>query len=352
MPTRRLTFPAVAALALACVLLGTLAALAEARVTAPPPLPALPRCTPAKAPAAQPVPAPLLSAFAVLRRAAGPDDALPAEALRALRDRGLEPFDPAAARLVRRTADGGRAWVVPVRDVALAGLVPVPCVSRRPTDAPPAAPAPATPAPRTAPVPAPAPAPARPAPAPATPKPGLAVVALGGVPSGAGGRLEDLVRGRGDVAVEPCSGPGHDMVAVSGLVPDGVTTAFLTSPDGTAVRADVTDNAYTFVVAPDRRPAARYVVWTGGDGTPHVQPVGLPVLPRGLRCPPAERVRQRPPVVSPTGAAPCAPLIAAAPRPSRRPAVPVPVPAAAPCLVIAAPVLPAPAPRRPGGRHG
>jgi hypothetical protein len=68
------------------------------------------------------------------------------------------------------------------------------------------------------------------------------------------------------------------MLSVSGIVPDGVPAAFLTSPDGTAVRADVHDNAYTFIVPSTKVREQRYVVWTGGDGTPHVQPV-LPAFP-------------------------------------------------------------------------
>jgi hypothetical protein len=132
-------------------------------------------------------------------------------------------------------------------------------------------------------VPQAAPAPARPPalPAPRTPKPhpGLAVVAVDGAAAGAGGRLEDLVRGREDVAIDPCGGPGRNLLSVSGIVPDGVSAAFLTSPDGTAVRADVTGNAYAFVVAPAKTAEQRYVVWTGGDGTPHVQQVALGGLP-------------------------------------------------------------------------
>ena len=61
---------------------------------------------------------------------------------------------------------------------------------------------------------------------------------------------------------------------------------FLTAPDGTAVRADVKDNGYEFLLPNQRTPEQRYVVWTGGDGTPHVQPVvtfGLHVGPRGVQ---------------------------------------------------------------------
>jgi hypothetical protein len=397
MPHRRLTFPAVAVLAIASLALGVVAALADGRdrgklsagsvhvpspraalkAPAPRPVPpttaiavdpaggpflraAIPVATcPAddKLPAAAPVPQNLLDAFGVLRRERAEADALPASALKALRQRGLEPFDPAAARLLRQTDDGGRAWVVPVRDVSESvGLIfQMRCVARtlsrqrqalaqrmrerrrqRARRARPAVPArpsrpPANPAPtptRTAPLRVPAPAPAAPAPMPTpndtnkpTPHPGLAVVAVDGAPGGAGGRLEDLVRGREPVAIDPCGGPNHDMLSVSGIVPDGVGAAFLTSPDGTAVRADVKDNAYAFVVPRTERAEERYVVWTGGDGTPHVQPLGAPVFHPRARCPAA--AAHQLPTVSPDGSGPCG-------RFYRSPAIVVPAPAPAP----------------------
>jgi hypothetical protein len=371
MPSRRLTFPAVAVLAVASLALGVVAALADGRdggtrhaivvraLPAPATLPApAPRPVPPtaaivaggsslraavpveacpvddKPPAVAPVPQNLLDAFGVLRRERADADALPTDALKALRQRGLEPFDPAAARLLRQTDDGGRAWVVPVRDVpANAGvLFEMACVSRtlsrqrqalaqamrerqraqarrtRPGARPWLLTPPATvPAPtRTAPKRVPAPATRVPAPNTTnkpTPHSGLAVVALDGAPGGAGGRLEDLVRGRELVAIDPCGGPNRDMLSVSGIVPDGVGAAFLTSPDGTAVRADVKDNAYAFVVPRARRAEQRYVVWTGGDGTPHVQPLGSPVFLGRARCP--ATVDNRPPTVSPDGSGLC-----------------------------------------------
>ena len=63
------------------------------------------------------------------------------------------------------------------------------------------------------------------------------------------------------------------MLSISGIVPNGVPAVFLTAPDGTAVRADVKDNGYEFLLPNQRTAEQRYVVWTGGDGTPHVQPV-------------------------------------------------------------------------------
>ncbi|HEX5924209.1 MAG TPA: hypothetical protein VFY45_10290 [Baekduia sp.] len=372
MSHRRLTFPAVAVLAIASLALGVVAALADGRdgekrgatpgralsaratvvVTAPRPVPptasivvgspSLRATVPVgacpaddKPPAAAPVPQNLLDAFGVLRRERADTDALPASALKALRQRGLEPFDIAAARLLRQT-DGGRAWVIPVRDVsANVGLIfEMRCVARtlsrqrqalaqamrerrrrRAPAVPPRASAPPATVPtptRTAPLRVPAPAATVPTPVPVpapdntnkpVPHPGLAVVALDGAPVGAGGRLEDLVRGREPVAIDPCGGPNHDMLSVSGIVPDGVGAAFLTSPDGTAVRADVKDNAYAFVVPRTKQAEERYVVWTGGDGTPHVQPLGAPVFLGRARCPAA--AAHQPPTVSPDGSGLC-----------------------------------------------
>jgi hypothetical protein len=345
--------------------------------------PSLPGTVPAspcpadeKPPAAAPVPQNLLDAFGVLRRERADTDALPASALKALRQRGLEPFDPTAARLLRQTDDGGRAWVVPVRDVpANAGLMfEMTCVARtlshqrqalaqamrerarqrqRTRRARPAAPArPTTPSRPSAP-PATLPAPATPVPAPPpvpaprhtekpTPHPGLAVVALDGAPGGAGGRLEDLVRGREPVALDPCGGPNRDMLSVSGIVPDGVGAAFLTSPDGTAIRADVKDNAYAFVVPRTKRAEQRYVVWTGGDGTPHVQPLGAPVFLGRARCPAA--ADHQLPTVSPDGSGLCgsfyrSPAIIEPPLPGRARRVP---PASPPPMLYRAPCALAP----------
>ncbi|HMJ36167.1 MAG TPA: hypothetical protein VK501_19855 [Baekduia sp.] len=425
MPSRhRLTLPAVAALALVSLLVGALAAFADdaepakrqdraraaraaaarervraarpatthvmpllralhaARGGAPLPAPCAPA---AKPPAAEPVPQDLLDAFGVLRRDRGAADELPADALTALRDRRLEPFDPTAARLLRTTADGGRAWVVPVRDVddsparfgclvqalgKYARVVPARPVSPPRAKAPSAVPAVPAAAPtvttapvptRPATVPPAAPAPVAPTPAPTDrkPQPGLAVVATGGAPAGAGGTFGDLVRGREQVDIDPCGGPGHDMLSVSGIVPDGVPAAFLTSADGTAVRADVTDNGYAFVVPRTKRPEQRYVVWTGGDGTPHVHPLTWTAFSGRTRCgtPPKGVVR-----VSPADGGICpyfgrsvfAPAVPA-PGPRTRPVPPllvqVPCGLAAPppsALPQPPPAVRAPKPRRHG----
>jgi hypothetical protein len=95
------------------------------------------------------------------------------------------------------------------------------------------------------------------------------------------------------------------MLGVSGIVPDGVAAVFLTAPDGTAVRADVKDNGYEFLIPRPRTAAQRYVVWTGGDGTPHVQSVVALGSSRAAGCPRAGALAKIP-RVSPSGAlAPC-----------------------------------------------
>ena len=237
----------------------------------------------------------LLDALGILRRDRNDDDALPAQALRALKARGLEPVDARSARLLR--ADGAaRAWVVPVPDVG--PVNPFDC--RRG----------------------------------ARPREGIAVVAVGGAPAGGGGALRDLQRGLAAPAVDSCAGPARDMLGVSGVVPDGVDAVFITAADGTATRADVRDNGYAFVLPRPRRPEPRYLVWTGTDGTPHVQPLGF--VASGLRG--ACRARRLPPVVAPNPlAAGCGPLVVA-PRPAFVAPSQPPVPRRAPRAI------PAPAP--------
>jgi len=196
-------------------------------------------CKPAPkrpAPAATPPSQALLDAFAVLQRERRPDDALTPEALNALKARRLTPISPDFARLLRSGPGDARAWVVPVPDVS--GPLPLVCRAKA-----------------------------------AKPREGLAVVATGGAAAGGGGALDDLVRGRAPASVETCAGPNHDMLSVSGIVPNGVPAVFLTAPDGTATRADVKDNGYQFLVPAPKTAGQRYIVWTGGDGKPHVQPI-------------------------------------------------------------------------------
>jgi hypothetical protein len=220
----------------------------------------------------------LLDAFAILRRGRTAGDELPAAALKALRLRGLEPVAPEAARLLRSAGDV-RAWVVPVPDVDRA--LPFACVRGA-----------------------------------SKPREGLAVVAVGGAPAGGGGALRELVRGIAPVATDPCAGPARDMLGVSGIVPDGVPAVFLTAPDGTAVRADVQDNGFSFVVPRTRAPAPHYVVWTGSDGAPHVQPVPVFANRSRVLCKRSRILSQ--PQVTPSGLRGCGPVALAAPVPVRR----------------------------------
>jgi hypothetical protein len=270
--------------------------------TSPPPraLPAIGKfvaaCRPTAKPPAKASTPPsqaLLDAFAILRRERRPEDALPPDALEALERRNLAPVSPESARLLRAGPGGGQAWVVPVPDVT-AGFPRV-CGPK----------------------------------AKHAPREGLAVVAIKHAASGGGGALDDLVRGRAPVAVDSCAGANGDMLGVSGVVPNGVAAVFLTAPDGTAIRADVKDNGYGFLIPRPRTAGQRYVVWTGADGTPHVQPVLAFDVVRGAVC---KRLAARnlPPQVTPTlGFGSCgvaAPVELPVPRPltKRRPGTPVP----------------------------
>jgi hypothetical protein len=152
---------------------------------------------------------------------------------------------------------------------------------------------------------------------------GLAVVATGDAASGGGGALDDLVRGRAPVTATSCAGADRSMLSISGIVPDGVGAAFLTAPDGTAVRADVKDNGYEFLLPSPKAFEQRYVVWTGGDGTPHVQPVVTFGAIRTSTCAAMAKLIRSTPRVSPDGLFPtCAVPTAVNPKfvtPSRRP---------------------------------
>ena len=225
---------------------------------------------PARVPApAKPSTAPpsqaLLDAFAILRRPRTDEDALSPEAAQALKARGLSPVSPDSARLLRSTPSGGKAWVVPVPDVV--GRVGLLCA---------------------------------PGGKPGS-REGLAVVATGDAASGGGGALDDLVRGRAPVTVRSCAGADRSMLSISGIVPDGVGAAFLTAPDGTAVRADVKDNGYEFQLPRPKAFEQRYVVWTGGDGTPHVQPVATFGAIRPGMCTAMAKLIRSTPRVSPDG---------------------------------------------------
>jgi hypothetical protein len=328
---RRISFRHLVALVFVALIAGTIAARADTPkrpvepVAVPQVAPAVPlvRLLASRVPCARPTRPPaantppskaLLDAFAVLRRERKPEDALSAEALAALQRARLAPVSPDSARLVRSTPSGGRAWVVPVPDVR--GPLALACVpgNRQPSGE------------------------------------GLAVVATGAAAAGGGGSLADLVRDRAPVSVDSCAGEKHDLLSVSGIVPDGVAAAFLTSPDGTAVRADVKDNGYEFLVPRSKTIEPRYVVWTGGDGTPHVQPVTASIaLPAGV----CGRIAgaQRAPRVTPSPFAAVCPAQAIVPPvlPPRRGVRPVLVPPRAlfECAPPAVAVAPAPVPIRP-----
>jgi hypothetical protein len=95
------------------------------------------------------------------------------------------------------------------------------------------------------------------------------------------------------------------MLSISGIVPNGVGAAYLTAPDGTAVRADVKDNGYEFLLPNQRSYEPRYVVWTGGDGTPHVQPVVTFGAVPASACKATTGLTQAMARVSPDGLFPC-----------------------------------------------
>ncbi len=209
----------------------------------------VPACKPSAGSIAKAPPSEALrEAFGILRRDRTDEDALPASALAALKRSRLTPVDPESTRLLRADATA-RAWIVPVPNVDAAS--PFACVEA---------------AGRAA-------------------REGVAVVSIGGAPAGGGGALRDLKRGVAPAAVDACAGVAHDMLGVSGIVPDGVDAVFVTEPDGTATRADVHDNGYSFVLPRTKRPESRYLVWTGSDGTPHVQPLQVAIVrPASFAC--------------------------------------------------------------------
>ena len=227
---------------------------------------------PPKAATAAPPSQQLLDAFAILRRPRTDADALSPEALEALRVRGLSPVSLDSSRLLRSTPSGGKAWVVPVPNVVNGLGVACEPVGK------------------------------------SGPREGLVVVATGDAASGGGGALDDLVRGRAPVTLAPCAGADHSMLSISGIVPNGVPAVFLTAPDGTAVRADVKDNGYEFLLPNQRSYEQRYVVWTGGDGTPHVQPIVTFATMPARACKSSAKLSQSVARVSPDALSGCGAL--------------------------------------------
>lgn len=195
----------------------------------PPPRPTAPA-------RAKPAAAPVRDAFGVLRRERTPRDSLSPVSAVAVADAGYGSADLEAARLLRTTAAGGKAWIVPVAEVQSFGALLLcavelnrragrsrrgrtPAVPRfggtgmRRDVIPPAAVRRLRPRGPRLPLP-PVPAPLR------TPEPGPGVIVVAA--GGAGGTLTMLVRGLAPVEVRPCTGRGGDLLSVSGLVPDGV----------------------------------------------------------------------------------------------------------------------------------
>jgi hypothetical protein len=268
-PTPSRPFVGPAPLAIACAAPVPVPVAPGAKTQTPQPQPR-PQPQPPKAATAAPPSPQLLDAFAILRRPRSDQDALSPEALEALRVRGLSPVSLDSSRLLRSTASGGKAWVVPVPNV----------VSRLGAFCAPVGKSAA--------------------------REGVVVVAVGDAASGGGGALDDLVRGRAPVTLAPCAGADHSMLSISGIVPNGVAAVFLTAPDGTAVRADVKDNGYEFLLPNQRSYEQRYVVWTGGDGTPHVQPIVTFAAMPARACNSSAKLTQSVARVSPDGLYPCA----------------------------------------------
>jgi hypothetical protein len=184
---------------------------------------------------------------------------------------------------------------------------------------------------------------------------GVAVVSLNGAPGGGGGAFRDLQRGIAPPTVDPCAGTERNMLGVSGIVPDGVEAVFVTAADGSATRADVRDNGYAFVLPSPRRPQQRYLVWTGSDGAPHVQPLAVVLVGgRDRGCPRAVLPPRVTPDVwgsrcGPLGTQPVfvfparPPRVTVAPKrrsrvpARRRPVRPLPAPPPLPPLAVLAP---------------
>ncbi len=292
------------------LVLGLLAAVASASgaraATTPKAPPAAPLPRPA-APAKYAVPdcgkkqnAPsgrLSRNFSILRRPHAAADTLPKDVVRQLQARGVRLPDVNAARLLRTTTGGGKAWVIPVADVSVMTR-PFGCVAAAPAPAPLPTRAPRrSTKPRYRPaVPAPAPPPSAlpalvtgangilPALRPAKREEGLVVMATGDAGAGGGGALSDLLAGQAPPSVRNCVGRSFNLVSVSGMVPDGVDQVYLTKSDGTAVKSDVEDNGYSFVVPAAARRSRigdlRFLVWTAANGVPKVQPVTITQLPQ------------------------------------------------------------------------
>ena len=232
--------------------------------------PRRPAPQPPKAATAGPPSQQLLDAFAILRRPRTDQDALSPAALEALRVRGLSPVSLDSSRLLRSTASGGKAWVVPVPNVV--GRLGVACEPVGQSG----------------------------------PREGLVVVAVGDAASGGGGALDDLVRARAPVTLAPCAGADHSMLSISGIVPLRGGGRLPHRPrrhrgarrrQGQRLRVPAPQPARV-------RAALRRV--DRGDGTPHVQPIVTFAAVRTRACAAAAKLSAMVARVSPDGFVPCA----------------------------------------------
>ena len=210
----------------------------------------------------------LLDAFAILRRTPTDQDALSPAALEALRVRGLSPVSLDSSRCCAARRRAGRRGSC-----------------RHPTS---------------------------PAGWARSADPRASLVRARAWSSSRSGCRERWGRGARRPRPRPRTGDGR---AVRGRGPldavdlghraNGVPAVFLTAPDGTAVRADVKDNGYEFLLPNQRAYDQRYVVWTGGDGTPHVQPIVTFAAARAGACKSSAKLAQSAARVSPDGAFGC-----------------------------------------------
>jgi hypothetical protein len=226
-----------------------------------------------------PVPPALLAVLPVLGRSHSAQDTPPREALTMLSSLGTG-IELDHAQLVRTSAQGGRAWVVPVLHEAPQVIPSVACQKQqlamfeRAAHASPGNTQLATLVARQR---------ADLAAAEryvaghrqATP-PGVIVFTQGPIVQGADGTLNQVRAGAAFTTGE-CAGPDHDLLTVSGLAPAGTSTIELQAPDGTTETQPANDGAYSFQFAPSASAAGLpdRLVLLDAQGTP-VQSLALP----------------------------------------------------------------------------
>ncbi len=200
-----------------------------------------------------PIPASLSATLPVLARPRTAEDGVPREAgwVTASLGSGVEL---AQSRLVRTSADGGRAWVIPVLHESPQVRPNTACerveiASLRDSEHLNAGNARArhviaTLQRRT--VAAEQYLNAHSAPGPA----GVVIFTKGEILQG-GTATVDQLRGGSAFITGECAGPQHNLLSVSGLAPAGASTVRLRSPDGASQDQPVGDGAYSFLFAPD-----------------------------------------------------------------------------------------------------